>query len=169
MSDDAVSSVDGRALARGILEEVWGGRNLAAYDNYAHSDVVVHVAGFPEPFRGLEAVKKWVSAYWSGFPDIEITIEDIIAEGNTVVARWSSRQTHLGTYLNMRATGKRASIEAVQLFHQRGDKFSEAWIMFDPLSILQQLGVLPTGTPPRSVIALLKTLTRLSRLAPKRS
>lgn len=151
-------------MVNGVFERVWKGRDVDAYDDYCHEDMVVHVAGYSEPFPNRDAFKNWVRTYQSAFPDISITVKDVLAQGDVVLCSWRSDQTHLGTYLNIRATGKRSTIDALQLFRLSGEKFSEVRIMFDPLHVLQQLGIFPEGPPPRPLIAFLRTLTRLKAM-----
>jgi len=154
-------------LALGLINDAWNGGNIEAYRTYVHDDVVTHLAGYPEPLQGLDAVMAWAYRYHAAFPDIHIDVDEHFADGDRVCVRWTSRQTHTGTYIGIPASGKQASITAVQLLHFDAGKVREAWLMFDPLRVMQQLGVFPVGDPPRVAVAVLKLLTRLSRLAPK--
>jgi steroid delta-isomerase-like uncharacterized protein len=155
-------------LTLGLIRDVWNARNVDAYPDYVHDDIVTHLAGYPEPFRGIEAVMAWARRYQAAFPDIQVEVDELLVDGERVTVRWTSRQTHKGAYIGIPATGRQASINALQLLHFDAGKVRETWIMFDPLRVLQQLGVFPEGEPPRPAIVLLKLLTRLSRLAPKR-
>jgi steroid delta-isomerase-like uncharacterized protein len=166
LSDDARSNEE---LALGLIRDVWNGGDVDSYPLYVHPDVVTHLAGYPEPFRGIDAVMAWARRYQAAFPDIQIEVDELLVDGERVMVRWTSRQTHKGAYVGISATGKQASINALQLLHFDAGKVRETWIMFDSLGVLQQLGVFPEGEAPKPAVLLLKLLTRMSRLAPKRS
>jgi len=83
-------------VVRRLFEEVWNKGNLQVTDdlftpNYAHHD-----SSTPDVGRGPESEKKRATLYRTAFPDLRLTVEDVIAEGETVVARWSCRGTHKG-------------------------------------------------------------------------
>jgi steroid delta-isomerase-like uncharacterized protein len=164
LSDEERSNEE---LTLGLIGDVWNGGSVDSYPKYVHADVVTHLAGYPEPFRGIDAVMEWARRYQAAFPDLHIEVDELHVDGDSVTVRWTSRQTHKGTYIGIPATGKQASINALQLLHFDAGKVRETWIMFDPLRVMQQLGVFPEGEPPRPAVVLLKLLTRLSRLAPK--
>lgn len=137
--------------------------DLSAYERHVRPDQVLHLAGYPEPFRGREASLEWVRKYRSAFPDITFEIESVVAEGDTVALRWRSTQTHGGTYLGVRPLGTRVSMTALQMFRFEGGKIAETWIMFDPLNVMQQLGVLPPGQLPKPLLVVVNTIRRLRR------
>ncbi len=163
-----MAEVDIEARVRAMFEEVFARREPSAFANYAHPDFVMRIAGLSEPLQGPEAFISWATEYQRAFPDIVLTIDQIVVDGSDVFLKWHSVQTHQGEYRNMKPTGRQASIDALELLRFRGDRVAEGWLMFDPLRVMQQLGVLPEGVPPRPVVGLLKLLTRLSRLAPNR-
>jgi predicted ester cyclase len=70
-----------------------------------------------------------------------LTIEDIIAEGQTVMARWSCRGTHKGDLSGIAPTGKQFNISGVSIARFTGGKMVEGWVNWDALGLMQQLGV----------------------------
>jgi hypothetical protein len=74
------------------------------------------------------------------FPDLHPTVEDLIAEGDKVVARPTIRGAHQGEYLGLPPTGKQVAFAAIAIFRVADGKIAESWILRDELSILQQLG-----------------------------
>jgi predicted ester cyclase len=164
----AMSEVDLEARVRGMFDEVFARHEPGAFADYAQPDFVMRIAGLSEPLNGPEGFISWATEYQRAFPDMVVTIERVVVDGSDVFLKWHSVQTHLGEYRNMKPTGRQASIEALELLRFRGDRVAEGWLMFDPLRVMQQLGVLPEGVPPRPVVGLLKLLTRLSRLAPSK-
>jgi predicted ester cyclase len=158
-----------KAVTLALFDEAWANGDVDAYDRYAHPDVVLHLAGYSQPFRGREAVKEWVRTYRGAFPDISIDIDAIVADGDEVWMRWTSEQTHTGEYMGIPPTRKHVRMNVLETLRFVEGRFIEVHILFDPLRVMQQLGVFPEGTPPRPVVYLLRGLTRLSRLGPKRT
>jgi len=81
--------------------------------------------------------------YVTAFPDLHFTVEDMIAEGDKVVARLTARGTQAGAFMGIPPTGKQASITAIDINHMAGGKSVEHWLEMDTLGLLQQLGVIP--------------------------
>ena len=79
----------------------------------------------------------------SGFPDIHITIEDEIAEGDKVLSRWTLRGTHKGEFAGTAPTGKHVTVTAMTLFRFEAGKIVEGWDYWDALGFMTQLGLLP--------------------------
>lgn len=71
------------------------------------------------------------------------TINDVIAEGDRVVVRWTNEGTHIGEFAGMPATGRTFSISGIDIYRVEGDKLAEHWHVVDQLSMLGQLGLLP--------------------------
>jgi steroid delta-isomerase-like uncharacterized protein len=130
-------------IVRRLFEEVWNKGNLQVTDdlltpNYAHHD-----SSTPDLGRGPEGEKKRATLYHTAFADLRLTVEDIIAEGETVVARWSCRGTHKGDLNGIAPTGKRVNITGISIARFTNGKMSEGFVHWDALSLMQQLGVVP--------------------------
>jgi len=98
-------SEQNKAIVRRLFEELWNKGNLSVADqlfspNYAHHD-----PSTPDFGRGPESERKRATLYRTAFPDLQLTIEDIIAEGETVMARWSCRGTHKAISAGLRQRG----------------------------------------------------------------
>ena len=102
-----------------------------------------HDASTPDVGRGPESEKKRVTHYRNAFPDMRLTIEDIIAEGETVVARWSCRGQHKGELNGIAPTGKQFAISGVTIARFANGKIVEGYVNWDALGLMQQLGVVP--------------------------
>jgi predicted ester cyclase len=85
----------------------------------------------------------------------------VLAEEDHVALRWRSEQRHEGVYLGVKALGTLVKMDALQMFRLANGKIVEVWIMFDPLNIMQQLGVLPAGLIPKPVLAIVNTVRRV--------
>lgn len=120
-------------------------QNLAAMDELMASDFYSHSVptGMP-PTR--ESHKQALSSLFSAFPDYHVTVEDLVAEADKVVARLTVRGTHRGNLFGViPATGKQVAWKAVDIFRLADDNIVEYWLVADNLELLQQL----QAEPPR--------------------
>ena len=136
-------SESNKNVVRRLFEEVWNKGNLQVADelfapNYVHRD-----ASTPDVGRGPESEKKRATLYRTAFPDIRFTIEDVIAEGETVIARWTCRGTHKGDLSGIAPTGKQFIISGISIARFSSGKMAEGWVNWDALALMQQLGVVP--------------------------
>jgi steroid delta-isomerase-like uncharacterized protein len=131
---------DNKAIARRIVNEVINRGDLALADTLVAMGYVWHGPGGIE-FRGPEGFKQLVNVYRSAFPDLNITIDDMVAEGNTVAWRWTGRGTHKGDLTGIAPTGRTATVSGIIVSHFSGGKLVEDWESFDELGMLRQLGV----------------------------
>ncbi len=123
-------------------EEVWGKGNLAVVDELSDENVLNHNPQVPL-LKGREAFKQLVLTYRTAFPDLHITIEDQIVEGDKVVIRFTARGTHKGNLMDIPPTGKQMTTSGITVSRVVNGKFVESWTDFDALGMLQQLGVVP--------------------------
>jgi predicted ester cyclase len=119
------------------VSEVWNAGRLDVADELVHPDYVVTGIG-----TGPEAVKENVKAFRAGFPDLEWTIEDCIAEANRVVLRLMLHGTHLGNFHDIRATGRRVLVQEIAIWEVDGGQLRAGWFAFDGLELRRQLGVI---------------------------
>ena len=137
-------SEENKALARRAWEAVFNQRNLDALDEfYAYAaDAVWHQPD--QDLQGLEEVKQWLARPFEAFPDLNVTVEDVIAEGDKVVIRYTSGGTHQGETGGLGPpTGRQIELEGIAIQRFEGSKIVEFWDRFDNLSLLQQLGLAP--------------------------
>ena len=133
---------DNRAVTQRFYEEVWNKGDLDAVDDLMTSDFVDHAAppGFPS---GPEGAKQVFSMYRTAFPDFRLSVEDLVAEDDKVVARWVTHGTHQGELMGIPPTGKPVTVAGIDVFRLAGGKIAEHWAEFDMLGMMQQLGVIP--------------------------
>ncbi len=135
-------SEDNKALARRSWEEIVNKRNPDAIEEIYAPDFVWH-----EPdgdIQGYEQAKQFVSTFFKGFPDINITVEDVIAEGNQAVSRYTIRGTHQGETEEFGPpTEKQMELKGITIHRIEDGKIVEEWERYDNLSVLQQLGLAP--------------------------
>ncbi len=135
-----MSTEDNKALTRRAYEAL-NQRNWATFDELAAPDLVLHNASMT--IQGLEAYKQFLSMYFTAFPDLQFTIEDMIAEGDTVVVRQTARGTHQGNLMGIPPTGKQVTVSGIAIVRVLNNKGVEEWFNGDDLGLLQQLGVVP--------------------------
>jgi len=131
-----------KASMRRFYDEVFNKKNRAAIDEFIDPTQVDHAAPPGTP-GGLEGAKHTVTMYLTAFPDLHFTVEDLIAEGDKVVARLTVRGTQLGAFMGTPPTGKQATSTAIDINRMAGGKSVEHWLNMDTLGLLQQLGVIP--------------------------
>ena len=90
-----------------------------------------------------EAAKQGAANFRRGFPDVISTIEDLIAEGDKVVARWRSRATHQGDYMGIAPTGNEVEFTGISFYRIEEGKIAQSWNIEDQLGLMRQIGVVP--------------------------
>ena len=93
--------------------------------------------------RSLEDDIKDTALYFAAFPDIKATVEDMVAEGDKVVARWIMRGIHEGTVRGIPATGRQVIVKGVTIKRIASGKVVEEWALIDMLGLMQQIGAIP--------------------------
>jgi steroid delta-isomerase-like uncharacterized protein len=137
------SEQENSALIRRWFEEVWNQARLESVDELAAPDVIA--TGQLEhgrPIQGTEHFKNFARGIRSAFPDISIIVEDTIAQGDKVVARWTARMTHKGQFLGMEPTQKKVTVSGISVQRISNGKIVEAWDSWDQLALLVQLGAM---------------------------
>ncbi|HEX9134270.1 MAG TPA: ester cyclase [Ktedonobacteraceae bacterium] len=140
-----MSTEDNKTLVRRAIEEEWNQGNFAHVDEQTASNYIHHDPGNPN-VRTLEEYKQWAIDSRNAFPDLHLTIEDMVAEGDQVATRWTFRGTNTGdmvTPMYIPATGKQ--VTGITITRFAGGKLVEDWHQVDMMSFMQQLGLLPAG------------------------
>jgi steroid delta-isomerase-like uncharacterized protein len=135
--------------SRRFFADVCTAGDLDAIDDLVTDDVV-HRDRDAEEYHGPEGVREWISGYRHAFPDLRVTVQEQVAQGDTVVTRWATEGTHRGDLWGVPPTGKCFTITGVTIdrfFEGRIAESKESW---DALGMLQQLGILPEGVGTRS-------------------
>lgn len=122
-------------------EEVFNGGHLELIGELFAPNFVDHDPSNPLP--GFEGLRQLVSTYRGAFPDIHLTVEDEITEGDKVVTRFTGRGTHKGPLMGIPPTGKRVTITAIDILRFENGTIVEHWGNQDLLGMMQQLGVIP--------------------------
>ena len=116
--------------------------DLALADEIIADDCVYH-DGPPDLLPGPEGVKEWAIMIRNGFPDLHITAEDYVAEGDKVAGRFEAQGTHNGEFAGVPATGKPVSFSGINIMRIADGKIVEHWVQYDTMGIMQQIGAIP--------------------------
>lgn len=141
-----MSEQHNKVVVRRYYDEVLNRRRTDLLDDLAVEDYVEHDP-FPGQGNGLADLKARVAGLCAAFDPLQFTIEDIIAEGDKVVVRWTNAGTHSGTFLGIPATGRDFAIAGIDIHTVTGGKLAEHWHVVDQLTQLQQLGLIPQPEP----------------------
>ena len=135
---------ENKALIQRWFEEVWNQGDANVIDELLAEDGVIHglVDASGNPVYGLEGFHTFHTQFRGAFPDINVSVDDVIAEGDKVVARCSVRGKHTGEHLGFEATNAPVQFEGVAIVRIKNGKIVEAWNHFDFLEMNKQLGVL---------------------------
>jgi len=136
-----MSTEDNKAIARRVFEETLNQRNLAIVDELNTPDFVYHTDA--TTMQGREPFKQYLSMLLIAFPDLHVSIEDVIGEGDRVVVRCTLRGTHQGELMGMAPTGKQVAMTGIAIILIANGKLVEEWANTDILGMMQQLGVIP--------------------------
>ncbi|HEY3111935.1 MAG TPA: ester cyclase [Chloroflexota bacterium] len=128
-----------KALVRRFLDEVIGRGDLEAADGLCAADLAWHGVGVGE-LADLAAFKRAVAPFLTAFPDLSVTAEDLLAEGDRVVARYTWRGTQRGEFFGIPATGRSVEVAGTSIYRLAGGKIVEEWWLEDLLGLMQQLG-----------------------------
>jgi steroid delta-isomerase-like uncharacterized protein len=131
-----------KALLRRFYEELWSKGNLDAISELVAEDFVDHhpLPGAPPGREGLAAL---VTTWRTAFPDMSETCEDLIAEGDKVVGRFTMRGTHSGEFMGVAPTGRRVTMSGIDIVRVAGGKIAEFWYGEHLLELMQRLGAGP--------------------------
>ena len=134
-----------KAVVRRFIDEVQNAKNMDVFDELNAQDFV-NLSAPPGMPTDREGGKMFLGGFLTAFPDSRVTIDDMIAEGDRVATKKTFRGTHTGDLGEIGATGKRVTIQYVDILRLRDGQIIEHWLSMDQLSFMQQLGVIPTQT-----------------------
>lgn len=128
---------------RGLYENILNNRKMELLKDLISEDYV-GIRGD----KGVNAFTETVGAVISAFPDIKWTIEDLVAEGDKVVVRWSWIGTNTNSFRGIPPTNQKTVDTAIAIYQFKEEKIIQAWIQGDRLGVLMQLGVVPKDVVP---------------------
>jgi steroid delta-isomerase-like uncharacterized protein len=137
-----MSAEETKAIVERFWEEVWNKKNLKIVDELLPDNVVIH--NFGAVVEGREAWRQSFTPFFTAFPDLKLTVELTIIEGDRMAVRWAATGTHTGDFRGIAPTGKQINIAGVAIYRVAEGKIVEGWSQPDTLGLLQQIGAIPT-------------------------
>jgi predicted ester cyclase len=135
-------SEESKTIIRQVIEEFLNTGDPAVADEIFAVGYVDHNPSNPE-LHGIENIKKSVADRRAAFPDAHNVVEDVIAEGDKVAVRFTTRATHRGKFMGISPTGNRVVVTSIGIFRFSDGKIVESWDEYDALGLLRQLGASP--------------------------
>jgi predicted ester cyclase len=133
-----------KAVIREIFEETWQG-DVNVVDRLVGSEYIGYDPSQPDAIRGIDGIKAFVERFRQSFSNTHITIEEQIAEGDTVATRWTGRGTHTGEITGIAPTGKDVTITGTSISRLENGKLIEDYTEWDMFGMLVQLGAMPAA------------------------
>ena len=134
-----MSAEENKALLHQYIQEVWENRNLMALDEFLSPTYERHRSPTAQPLT-RDGQKQLLTLFRTAFPDIQITVEEVIAEDDRIAFRSTMHGTHLGEFLGVPPTGRQVTVGLVDIIHIENGKFIEQWGGPDLWDLLKQLG-----------------------------
>jgi steroid delta-isomerase-like uncharacterized protein len=132
-----------KAVVMRYVDEIQNGHSIDAIESVFAEDFVDHMASSGGLFLGgMDGLKQGYATFLNAFPDLHVTVENLIAEGDKVVAFKTLRGTHRGTHLGIPATGKSVEYQIISIYGIKNGKMAEFWGLQDEFVLRQQLGVI---------------------------
>ncbi len=132
--------------SRQLLEQSFNDGNFQLIDDLVASEAVNHDPAAParlRDLRGPEVLKGMARMYRAAFPDVQITVDDVIAADDKVVLRWHGEGTHRGEFAGLAPTGAHGSVTGMSIDRWKDGRVVEAWAEWDNLGLARQLGAAP--------------------------
>ena len=143
-----MSAKENKALVRRFIKELNKGKAaaMAVIDELYATDWVGH-SGMGRDMYGIKDNKQYTSEFFSAFPDLHFTIDDIVVEGDRATVRWTSTGTHKGEFMGVPPTNKKWTISLITISRIAGGKIVEDHGQYDALGLMRQLGLKEIPTP----------------------
>jgi steroid delta-isomerase-like uncharacterized protein len=135
-----MSTETNKAIVRRYFDQVLNEQQHDLAEEFLAETIELHGTDLAP---GLEVVKQWLTMFAAAFPDGHYTVEDVVAEGDRVVARTTFNGTHKAEMQGIPASGKAVSVPSITIFRLDNGKIAEGWLINDNLGMMQQLGVIP--------------------------
>jgi len=130
------------ALVRKFFEVGPSQGDLAAADVLLHPGFSLHTP-LPTPGPGIQEMNNVITTCRAAFHGLKVTVDDILAEGDKVTARFTARGTHNGEFMGVPPTGKEITMTGIEIFLIKDGKIAELWGEANLMGLIQQLGIVP--------------------------
>ena len=141
-----MSLEENKAVVLRMTEELYNKGNIESADQF-FAGAYVHRDPASPHVTDLAGLKETLRAFRAACPDLHITSDELLADGDKVTKRWTLHGTHTADLGGLPPTGRRITLSGLELFRLANGKIVESWVAYDNLSLLQQLGAIPTPEP----------------------
>jgi steroid delta-isomerase-like uncharacterized protein len=138
-----MSAEENKAVIRQFIDGGLNAHSFETIEGLLAPNYTNYFPGAPSPLN-RDSFEPTLNELFTGFPDIRIEVHKMIAEGDAVATRYTIHGTHQGPFQGIPATGKRISVPGTSFYHVKDGKMVDDYPGFDALSMMQQLGVVPT-------------------------
>src|SRR3989442_9035447 len=126
-----------KRLVPRFFAEVLNKKDMTVAQQILAPDFVMYYPTVPEPLRGVPGLEQVHTTFMTAFPDWQFAVEEEIAEGEKVAARWSGSGTHRGDLMGIPPTGRRVTLTGISIFRFSRDKIAEDRVGADLLRLMQ--------------------------------
>lgn len=133
-----------KEVVQGYYDQIWNNGRLDLVEEYIAEDFSENNMPQIPGLNGRDSLQAVIGGVREGLPDVEITLHDVIAEGNKVVTHYTFTATHQGEFMGVPATGNQLTVSGAAIFLLVNARIVEIWNFADNLAMMQQLGVIPT-------------------------
>ena len=142
-----------KARVQAFYDQVINAHNVDAIDSFCNADFVDHNPDQGHSGKGIDDLKASFKEFFAGYPDIHAATDFMVAEGDTVVAHLTMTGTNSGPMGGMPATNKQSKVDLIDIIVLKDGKASERWGIFDRMSVMEQLGLMPRPPAPKDTTA----------------
>jgi len=128
-----------KEIVRGYVQAILVERDFSKFQYYTAPGFYIDRSAVPEAIKGEQGLHTQMDMLYSAFPDLTLTIVDMVAEGDKVVVRFEGPGTQTGTFAGIPPSGKRAVWKGLVMYHVVGNKITEAWANWDDWGLIEQL------------------------------
>ncbi len=132
---------DAKAIARRLYDEGVNRGNVNIFDEILAPDFVEHEETLPGLPPNRETVKEFMSIVRNAFPDVHMDVDDLLQDGDKVVARVTMSGTHQGEFMGIPPTGKQFEVQLIDILQFRDDRCVAHWGVTDTAKMMEQLGI----------------------------
>jgi steroid delta-isomerase-like uncharacterized protein len=129
-----------KSVVRRFFAEAWNSKDTALVDELIAPSYVGHDVVLTHAERGPDRIKRIMAAFRAAFPDLHVTVEDVVIQGDKEVVRWTVRGTHQGAFMNIAPTGKSVVFSGTGIGRVVNGQIQEMWSNWDGLGLMRQLG-----------------------------
>jgi steroid delta-isomerase-like uncharacterized protein len=135
--------MDKKDVVRRLMDGIWNQGNTKVAEECIASDARLHDPSMPNAQPGPGALVEQMQTYRGAFPDMKMSIDQQLTDGDCVITRWTCRGTHTGSLAGAPASHRKVTVTGIQIDKFRGDKIGETWVNWDLAGLMQQIGVMP--------------------------